>query len=151
MAITHIDREAVKASSVKRGLTSEEITVTGARFEDMPDYINAADAGMFFIRPVLSKRSSCPIKFAEYLACGLPVVINRGIGDTAEVVKENSVGALVEGFSRGEYERAAHELMALTKDADATGRRCRRTAENLFSLDSGIAKYEKVYESVLTR
>ncbi len=148
MVVTHLDREAVKAASSKHGIAPGDITVTGARFEDMPDYLDAADAGIFFIRPVLSKRSSCPIKFAEYLACGLPVVTNGGIGDTAGTVEDNSIGVVVRGFSDSEYERAAQELALLAKDGK-TAQRCRETAERLFSLDSGIAKYEDVYESAL--
>ena len=148
MVITHIDREAVNAAAAKRGIAPGDVTVTGAKFEDMPGYLNAADAGMFFIRPVLSKRSSCPIKFAEYLACGLPVVINGGIGDTAETVENNSIGVVVRGFSHVEYERAARELSVLAKD-NSTSKRCRDTAKRLFSLDSGISKYADVYESAL--
>jgi len=147
MVVTHIGQEAVKAAARKRGITEEDITVTGASFEDMPRYLNAADAGMFFIKPVLSKRSSCPIKFAEYLACGLPVVINAGIGDTAEVIRNSSTGVVIGGFSRNEYERAAADISALAKN-NATARRCRETAAAVFSLDSGVGKYEKIYEGL---
>ncbi|MFA5336439.1 MAG: glycosyltransferase family 4 protein [Candidatus Omnitrophota bacterium] len=147
MVVTHIDRDAVRAALDKRGIGPEDATVTGAEFEDMPDYLNAADAGIFFIRPVLSKRSSCPIKFAEYLACGLPVVINGGIGDTAATVEDNSAGIVVRDFSNKEYDRAAKGLAELARDGGAAGR-CREAAEKFYSLDSGIAKYEDVYKSV---
>lgn len=149
LVATHIDRETVRAAWAKRGFSFDDITITGAEFADMPDYLNAADAGMFFIKPVLSKRSSCPIKFAEYLACGLPVVINGGIGDTADVVEANRVGVVVRGFSRDEYDRAARSIIALAKEGD-TMKRCRLTAEKEFSLGSGIKKYEMVYESTVS-
>lgn len=149
LVVTHIGREAVRAAWSKRGLSFDDITITGAEFADMPDYLNAADAGMFFINPVLSKRSSCPIKFAEYLACGLPVVINGGIGDTADIVEANRIGVVVRRFSRDEYDRAARSVIELAKDSD-TMKRCRLTAEKSFSLESGIAKYEKVYETLVS-
>lgn len=149
LVVTHIDQEAVRTAWARRGFSFDDITVTGAEFADMPDYLTAADAGIFFIRPVLSKRSSCPIKFAEYLACGLPVVLNAGIGDTADVVKTNAIGIVVRGFSRDEYERARLSLVALAKDVN-TANRCRQTAEKDFSLESGIAKYKSVYESVMS-
>ena len=44
------------------------------------EFLNIADAG-YFIKPLV-KIASCPTKFGEYLACGLPVIINKGIGDT---------------------------------------------------------------------
>jgi glycosyltransferase involved in cell wall biosynthesis len=147
LVVTHIGQETVREAAARHGLGPEDITITGASFDDMPVYLRAADAGIFFIRPVLSKRSSCPIKFAEYLASGLPVVINSGIGDTARIVEEGPAGVVVGGFSQEEYARAANEIKALSKDG-RTAQLCRGKAEGIFSLASGIDKYEKVYESI---
>jgi len=144
LIVTHSDRKTVAASAAKRGFAPDEVIAVSAGFDEMSVYLNAADAGLFFIKPVLSKRSSCPIKFAEYLACGLPVVINSGIGDTAAVVNDGPLGAVVKGFSRAEYEKAALEIVKLTGDGN-TPRLCRLAAERMFSLDSGIEKYQEVY------
>jgi glycosyltransferase involved in cell wall biosynthesis len=149
MFVTHIDREAVIRERDKKGLTAADVIVTGAEYDMMPEYLGAADAGIFFIRPVLSKRSSCPIKFAEYLSCGLPVVINSGIGDTAQAVEENSAGAVVKGFSCLEYKEAARKIASIAAQGPAASKRCRIAAENGFSLGSGVEKYMKVYDSVL--
>ncbi len=148
LVVTHTDRDRVAVETARRGLTADDVTVASAGFDLMPVYLNAADAGLFFIRPVLSKRSSCPIKFAEYLACGLPVVINSGIGDTAAIVNDGPLGAVVKGFSQAEYERAALEAEKLARDG-RTPALCRMAAERLFSLDSGIEKYQEVYNRLL--
>ncbi len=148
MFVTHIDREAVIRERDKKGLTASDVIVTGAEYDRMPEYLCAADAGMFFIKPVLSKRSSCPIKFAEYLSCGLPVVINSGIGDTARTVEENSAGAVVKGFSRLEYKEAARRIASIAAEGPEASKRCRNAAESGFSLGSGVEKYMDVYDSV---
>ncbi|HRZ67241.1 MAG TPA: glycosyltransferase [Candidatus Omnitrophota bacterium] len=149
--VTHIDREAVIRQRDEKGLTDRDVIVTGAEYDRMPEYLCAADAGIFFIRPVLSKRSSCPIKFAEYLSCGLPVVINSGIGDTAQTVMENSAGAVVNGFSRTEYREAARRIASIAAEGPESYKRCRNAAESGFSLGSGVEKYMDVYDSVLKK
>lgn len=37
-----------------------------------------------------------PVKFAEYLAAGLPVIITEGVGDCSEVVRREHVGLVLE-------------------------------------------------------
>lgn len=59
------------------------------------------------LRPIPSKRSSCPTKLAKGLATGLPVVCNRGIGDLDDIVEREGVGVFVDGFSEAAYSVAA--------------------------------------------
>ncbi|MFC1621046.1 glycosyltransferase family 4 protein [Candidatus Omnitrophota bacterium] len=110
------------------------------------DFLNLSDAGIFFIKPCLSKISSCPTKFAEYLATGLPVVINRGVGDTEAIVRENKVGVVIEDFTPAEYRRNIQELKGLLKEGQALRERCYKTAQRYFSLADGGEKYTAIYE-----
>ncbi|HEV8375072.1 MAG TPA: glycosyltransferase, partial [Candidatus Polarisedimenticolia bacterium] len=80
------------------------------------EWLRRARALFFFIRPIPSKRASCPTKFAEGLASGLPVVCNRGIGDLEDIVEQEGVGVLVDGFSEGAYSAAARRLKGLLED-----------------------------------
>lgn len=145
LILTHTGKDMAVRASREKGLFSKDITVSEARFEDMPGYINMADAGVFFIKPVFSKRSSCPTKFAEYLACGLPVVINSGIGDTDVMVKERSLGVVIDGFDRDSYLRGARGITELIKEKELLSDRCRRAAEEEFSLDMGVSRYFDIY------
>jgi hypothetical protein len=38
-----------------------------------------------------------PVKFGEYLASGLPVVMSAGIGDYSELVRRKKVGVILKG------------------------------------------------------
>jgi len=108
--------------------------------------ISLANTGIFFIKPCFSKTVSCPTKFGEYLACGLPVVINKGIGDTEEIVKDNKVGVVVESFTAAEYRKAIGRLRELLRDRDDLRKRCRSAAEKYFSLKEGVDKYNSIYK-----
>jgi len=146
LVLTHVDKSMVMSAWEKRGLSSGDITVDNAEFCNMPYYIKLADAGLFFIKPCFSKRFSCPTKFAEYLACGIPVVINYGIGDTGEIVSLNKIGVVVKEFNSKEYEKAALSLKKLIEEDLGLNKRCREISEKHFSLKGGVEKYGAVYK-----
>lgn len=112
-------------------------------------WLRRATALFFFIRPIPSKRASCPTKFAEALASGLPVICNRGIGDLDDIVEREGVGVLVDGFCEAAYTSAAGRLRRLLQDPDLSAR-CRRLAESRYSLDLGVDVYRTLYDEMVT-
>lgn len=123
---------------------SSGIRVVSPRREEIPSLLSSADAGIFFINPDHGYNSS-HIKFGEYLACGLPVVVNKGIGDTGSIIEKDNVGVINLGFSAAEYEKTSHGLISVISDGDELRSRCRLAAERYFSLKEGIDKYEEIY------
>lgn len=88
-------------------------TITTVRVEDMPTYLSAVDFAISFIKPGYSKLSSSPTKIGEYLASGLPIITNAGIGDIDEVVSGEAVGVLVHSLDASAYHRALTEMRVL--------------------------------------
>jgi glycosyltransferase involved in cell wall biosynthesis len=113
------------------------------------EWLRRARAMFFFIRPVPSKRASCPTKFAEGLASGLPVVCNRGIGDLDDIVEREGVGVLVDGFSEASYSAAARRLKGLLEDPGLS-ERCRRLAKTRYSVELGVDAYHGLYTELVT-
>jgi len=148
LVLTHVDKNMVIAAWGKRGLSFSDITIDDAEFCNMPYYIKLADAALFFIKPCFSKRFSCPIKFAEYLTCGLPIVINSGIGDTGELVSDNRIGVVIKDFSEKQYLDKTRELLDLMKEGKVLSKRCRLIAEKYLSLDMGVERYQSVYREL---
>ena len=111
------------------------------------EWLRRASALFFFIRPIPSKRASCPTKFAEGLASGLPVVCNRGIGDLDGIVEQEGVGVLVDDFSAAAYLAAGRRLGRLLEDPSLSGR-CRRLAETRYSVDLGVDAYRQLYDEI---
>lgn len=149
LILTHIDKDMVKNTCERMGLSLDEFSVEEVEFEEMPDYIKLAEIGIFFIKPVFSKRSSCPTKFAEYLACGLPVLINSGIGDTDKIVEQHKLGVVINEFSKETYLSKINILLELIKEKDLISERCRKVAQEVFSLDKGVSRYFDIYNKVL--
>src|ERR1043165_7359834 len=118
--LTTGSHERIRDLMRARGLANRDYTVHTATAREVPSYLSASDAGLAFIKPCFSKLASSPTKFAEYLACGLPLVINRGVGDSDSLANENYVAAMISEFNHEEYERAANDLLFMTANPEDT-------------------------------
>ena len=113
---------------------------------EVPGYLSAADVGLCFRHRFPSQLSCSPIKLAEYLACGLPVVASSGCGDYDELIAAERVGVVVPRASDEAALTAARELQALLAQPDVGGR-CRSTAEGFLGLDEVVVpRYSEIYE-----
>lgn len=137
----HIVRDKARAYNIP----DDKILVkTDVTFDKMPLYMRMADAGIFFISPY-KKIGSSPIKLGEFLASGVPVIINPGVGDSEDLVRNNRVGAVVSKFDEVDYRSAIEELSALRKEGEPLRRRCRETAKKYLSKDEAVEKYARIY------
>jgi len=127
---------AVREGLAARGVPVDRFLVARAPHPEVPRWIGPSRAGVFFIRSCRSKRASCPTKLGEFLACGVPVVINDGVGDTGEVVRRARAGVVVDGFGPEPFARARAALAALLADSGLPAR-CRAEAERTFDAAAG--------------
>ena len=115
---------------------------------DMPRLLASCHVGISLIKPTPSKRGSSPVKVAEYLACGLPVVVNVGIGDTDRLVGRYRAGHVVTDLDGPGLRAAGLAVAALVGDNEARTN-ARRLAEAEYDLELGIARYAAVYDRAL--
>ena len=148
LILTHSPAESVIRCWSEKKLDPADFAVKNCAFENMPEMLTLADAGIFFIKPSLSKRASCPIKFAEFLAAGIPVVINAGIGDTDTIVKTHKVGVVVEAFNTETYLEAAREIETMSKEKTVVKNKCFHIAQSFFSVDIGVSRYFDLYKNI---
>jgi glycosyltransferase involved in cell wall biosynthesis len=129
------------------GATGDWAEVRTVEPDRVASWLRLGRGLFFFIRPIPSKRASCPTKFAEGLALGLPIVCNRGIGDLDEVLEKENVGVLVDSFSDSAYTEAGRRLQRLLEDPKLADR-CRRLAETRYGLDLGTEAYCHLYREL---
>ena len=134
-----------------RGIGDNDYRIVASKPADVPGYLSASDAGLSFIKPCFSKLASSPTKYAEYLGCGLPLVINAGVGDSDALVTEHGAGVLVHEFNEDEYAKAVDHLMTESVELpDHRRQSMRLIAEKLFDLQVvGLPRYARLYEQVL--
>lgn len=143
--ISHDDPAAIRAEAERRQVPASQIRVQGAKRAEMPLYLSLGDYSVFFIRPVFSKKASSPTKQGEIMAMGIPVICNSGVGDTDYVVQNWSSGRWVDQFTDEAYDQVIASLEQASFDPVAI----RRGAEEFFSLEEGVRRYEGVYKKVL--
>lgn len=127
---------------------SDGLRIASCPSNKVQNVIQGQIASVMFFTDGLGKLGSSPTRMGELLGCGIPVVANEGVGDVAKIVRHYQVGVLVKGPSPHEMEAAWDELQALLADPDLP-RRCRHTAEEVFSLSGGTASYSRLYADVL--
>jgi glycosyltransferase involved in cell wall biosynthesis len=149
MILTQSPPEEVIEKLRGLGLDDKNFFVGKVQPEDVPRYLRAADVAISFIKPCYSKLSSSPTKIAEYLASGLPVICNTGVGDLDELIETDRVGVVLSAFDREAYDRALREVEALRED-QGLAERCRASALRRYSLnDVGGERYRRLYRRLM--
>lgn len=135
--------EAARAVRLDEDVRSA-VSIGKKPHEQVPLELAGSDCTIFFIRPSFSKQASCATKFAESLACGLPVVINSGVGDHDSHVRGRGIGVVLDKLDQQSYASAAEELLKLLSTSE-TSARCRAAAEQGFSLAGAVDQYSTLY------
>lgn len=144
LLVTRDDHAALAADLARAGVPGDRVTICSAPFEDMPRYIRLFDAGLFFIKPSFSKRASAATKLAEFLGCGVPVVINDGVGDSGTIVRDGRVGVVLASLDAETLAGAVDRVRAVLADPGVRAR-CRAVAKEVFDLDTGVERYRRLY------
>jgi glycosyltransferase involved in cell wall biosynthesis len=146
MILTQSKPETIEPLLRERGYGAGDYLITKVPPAEIPVYLSGADVAVSFIKNCYSKQASSPTKNAEYLACGLPIIANVGVGDVDKLIDGNRVGALIEEFSPEGYRAAVEKVRVLGVD----GERLRKVAENEFDLETvGGERYLGLYRRVL--
>lgn len=86
------------------------VTLRSANHKDVPSLLVAGDAGLLLRRNQLLNRVACPTKFAEYLACGLPVVTTPWAGHAEALVTKYRAGLVIEHVDEASLLQVAQML-----------------------------------------
>lgn len=68
--------------------------------ENVPSYLLAADFGFMVREKSITNLVSSPVKFGEYLACGLKILIGRDLGDYSDFVIKNDCGFIIDNVEK---------------------------------------------------
>ena len=129
------------------GIPNFAVELTSATHVEVPRQMARMDGGVFFIKPIFSKQASAPTKLAEFLGCGIPCLSNAGVGDMAEVLHAESVGVALTSFDEASLVSGLEQFLEMVADPE-TSNRCVAAAAKHFSLEMGVMRYRRIYESL---
>jgi glycosyltransferase involved in cell wall biosynthesis len=145
LLITPESPEPIVAAARERGLEPEFLRVRSASRDEVPFLAGAADFGLFFVRPVPSKKGGSPTKMGELLALGLPIATNSDVGDVEHLLAELEAGAIVHSFSDASYREALDRLDAMPFYPEGIRERARAR----FDLAAAVERYDTIYRDML--
>ncbi len=85
-----------------------------------------------------------PVKAAEYLACGIPVILSPEIGDISSYIEKCGVGNLIDGTIDDMCEKILSALPLLKGDIMKI--KCQNACDNFFVWDGYICEFSKLYQ-----
>jgi glycosyltransferase involved in cell wall biosynthesis len=137
-------REEIERLARTEGVEPSELVVVSAKRDEVPALIAAADLGVSFILATYSANASCPTKFGEMLAMGVPVIANAGVGDIAAIIRDTGAGAIVEGYD----DRSLTEAINVAAEAGRDSVAVRAAAVHYFDLEAGVDRYDEIYRAI---
>ncbi|MBN1610326.1 MAG: hypothetical protein JW940_27100 [Polyangiaceae bacterium] len=148
LVVSRSPTEELRRHAQSAGIPPEEIVCRAAAPQDMPRILSCGDVGLSFIKPCFSKLASSPTKVAEYLAAGMPVVVNAGIGDQDRLARKPDAAVVISKFDESAFDSAGAQVeRLLRREAAARALAPRAVARSEFDLtDVGIAGYVRLYE-----
>ena len=140
--------ELIRSHLAAAGVDLERVEIKAVSYDQVGAEVGRMDAGIFFIKAAWSKRASCPTRMGEFLACGKPCLANAGVGDVEEDLQQTGTGVAIRDFSDATLRTALDGLLRLAAEPGIEAR-CRKAAEERFSLTVGVEAYSAIYKSLV--
>jgi N-acetyl-alpha-D-glucosaminyl L-malate synthase BshA len=135
------DSFAPFANDVRR-LGLEDRVIVREKVNDIEDYLQAADIGLF-----TSETESFCLSILEAMFFACPSVARR-VGGIPEVTEDNVTGILSASDDADMLARAVESLIKDSARRVAMGRAARQRALELFSAEAIVPRYEALYRRV---
>jgi len=89
------DQENMRNRLSQCGLHKSKSLVKRCAPYEVRSYLQAADVGIILRRDSVVNTVASPIKVAEYLASGLPVLISPNVGDYSDLIEKERCGLII--------------------------------------------------------
>ena len=122
----------------------QRINIVSVEPIKVKEELSKCNCGILLRENNLINNVSSPLKFAEYLAAGLPVLLSEGVGDTESIIKKYDVGIIIKNNN---YITALKDLREILNDKDVY-RRCLRVADKEFNINISFKQYQEIYDKL---
>lgn len=145
LILNRFEHKKIYETCIKLMIPIDKIEIKKVSHHEVVKYVKRMDSACALIKQCYSKIASSPTKVGEYLACGVPFVMNRGTGDLESIVNEYKIGVVINSFTPESINEAAKDILKLSSTKNIKNK-CRNVAEKIFSLKSGVNEYRKIYD-----
>jgi glycosyltransferase involved in cell wall biosynthesis len=142
------DPTSAQARLGESGLPAEAVSVQSVPPDRVPEILARQDLGLIFVRGDLALLAASPTKLGQYLACGLVVVAEKGIGGLDNILVNQGAGCLVDSQRPDTWGEVVERALYLCDQADFR-QKSREIASRFYSLSIGVDSYAKAYAHAL--
>ena len=111
-------------------------------YSEMPIYLNAADVAIIWREKSIVNKVASPVKFSEYICCGLPVISNDTVDMIKEYIKKNSCGLVINSLDDIDINSLNH-LKQIDRQAIA------ETGLSNFGTEKIVDRYSQIYSAII--
>lgn len=126
------------------GLMDAIIDAGWVELDQLPATLAAADVGIYMMDDTLLNRTKCPVKLADMLVAGVPVVA-EAVGQVSEYVRDRQTGVLAASGDVQGLTTAATELLKDPATRAQMGAAARMDVLERFGWDRLATQLEEVY------
>jgi hypothetical protein len=142
--------EDMRSLTKEFGIPRSRCLVTSIGYERIHRWLPWIDFGLMLrVSSNQANRASMPTKLAEFFASGVAPIDHGANSEVVDWVSRTGSGLGLDDLSIESLERAAEFVAGGTPDFDVLVR-ARRAAEHHFSLDSGAARYDTLFQTILS-
>lgn len=114
-----------------------QVILKQLRSNEVQDFLVAGDYGLLIRENSDTNRVASPVKFAEYLACGLKVILSENLGDYAKMSLEKNWGYIFTEFNATIRRPGIDEKKAISAEAI-----------RIFTKKNYLQAYKKIFNKI---
>lgn len=146
------EHEKIKGMLVAAGIDTTKVVLRGLKQNEVGPALTACDAGILIRKPTLVNRVANPVKIAEYMAAGLPIIIEKNVGGVADQLFEMNLLKGIEIADGGDIQAAANSVDAWIQSGLKEKRQgVREYVKQTYLWSSAIHVSRKMYEQALLK
>ncbi len=145
--------DKIKDMLVAAGVPTEKVLLKKFQQHEVAGALAACDAGILIRKPTLVNRVANPVKIAEYLAAGLPIIIEKGVGGVAYEMYEHSLlmGITMTDTATDVPKQVKATALWLNEDVATKRKAVRDYVQNVYLWSAAIHVSRKMYLQTLKK
>lgn len=143
--------DAMRQVAGEMEVSSDRMTIVSVPHDKVAANLAAADIGLLLRKRCAVNEVASPVKFAEYLASGTPVILSDGIGDYSDLMRREQVGLVMTSCVEVEEEntRLQRFLEGYSDHPAAWRQRCRQVARQRLDSSHYQPRIAELYERLV--
>lgn len=128
---------------------SDFVVLNKIPYEQIEGYISASDIGLVAIPPLPSQKYRTPVKIGNYLSCGIPYIVTRGIADDDDLAEQENVGVVYDSLEVEDFDAPLPKLLELTQeDRIIQQERCRAVAIEHRGIHNSVETLDHIFQDL---